>query len=831
MESEVLSIVPFAENAASAILKARMLSESEALASQQRRLMAMATAIASHQDVDEIFRMVRDTVIESGAADRAGVWIVDGDCLRGTWGTDLEGRLLDEHGSVRPLEEFAVRIQQFEANGTNYWFGSSQTISLPNGGSRDLAPHAIVAIAANRELVGFLSVDTRISLRPLTRETLAVILPFAEQAALAIQNRRIRQEGERIERLQRRLIEIALAIANESDLDETFLMVRNAVMETGIADRAAIWIRHNDEFRGTWGTDHEGQLCDDHHVQFPLGHLGAVLASFAADQTPFWINAWDELVIPGGEIKRDVPHAGIIVRSGSEFLGYIGLDTSRTVRPLTPSALQTLVPFAEQVALAVIKDRIRRDAQRIELRQRRLTELAMMVSVQVPLTDIFKFIRSVIMELGDVDRVGIWIVDGDYLHGTWGTNELGELEDEQHRRHAINDASFLDPSLYGSGKPLTFCPIPSIGKSDGTVAHDVPRAIIQLRADDELLGIVSIDNLLTMRPISEQEVGPLLQFFEQVPVALLKAKLVRDRNRILIQQQRLIDMAVMISGDEELEQILLLLRDSLLEMDIVDRVGIFLVDGELLRGTWGTDEDGNAVVEKHLWTKMSEVRARYSELFADEAPFHLRDIAVTFRDGRVKDPVRQAIVPLRAGGQIVGLVTSDTSITNRPMTAETLSPLLQFCEQASVAIVKSKLLEERGRLVDQQRRLMQIAVAITENRDLDTICQMIRDTIVDLKFVDRAGFWIIDGDTMVGTWGTDVHGQRFDERGERMPISFLARRFPGVFDGSERFIIHESASDQLEDGTVVPEVPQAFVPLRAGGELVGILIIDNLFSR
>ena len=830
LDSEVVNILPFAENAAIAILKQRIFAERQELVQRQAQLMAMSTAIASETDVDEIFRMVRNAIVDSGAVDRAGVWIVDGNVVRGTWGSDLAGQILDEHHMTRPIDNYASRFLESESEGRTYWFGPEANISMPTGGTRTVVAHAVIAMRANGRLVGFISVDTRNTLRTINEATLAMIVPFADQAAIAIQNRQIRVMGEQIEQRQRRLIELALGIANEEDLDSTFRRVRDAVHEMHEADRVAIWIREGDQIRGTWGTGHDGTVSDDHHLVFPIGHLESVMASFSQDQVPYWINEWTSIELPDGETKYAVPHAGIVLRSGAEFLGFIGLDMAQTMRPFTADAIQSMVPFAEQVAMAIVKNRLRRDAQRAELKQQRLTDIAMMVTSNEPLDEIFRHLRSTILELAKVDRVGIWTLDGDFVHGTWGTTTEGELEDERHRRHSIRDAGWLEPELFSEDRPFSIAPIESLGIGEGQIVENVPRAVIQLRAGPELLGIVSIDNLLTKRPIVESEVADLLQFFEQISVALMKAKLQRDSSRIQRQQERLVEMAVMISGDQELSDILLVLRSSLLEMGIVDRVGIWIVDGELLRGTWGTDGYGQPWDERHQWTKMDDVRERYRDLMAGVVPFHTRDITAAFPDGRTVYPVRQAILPLRAGGRVVGLVTVDTAVSGRPLTEETIQPLLQFCEQAAVAIVKSKLWDERGRMVEQQRRLMEIAVAITENEDRNTVCRMIRDTIIDLKFVDRAGFWIIEGDRMLGTWGTGTDGERLDERGLEMPLSHLSEKFPALFDGSVRYQIHECVSVVLEDNSVVEGVPQAFVPLRAGGELVGLLIMDNLFS-
>jgi GAF domain-containing protein len=480
-ETAVQELLPFATNAALAIQKARLVADRDRMVVNQRRLMEVAAAIAGEEDLDEIFLKIRNAVMELGVVDRAGVWLLDGDVMRGTWGTEDDGTLRDERNKTRPIGQFAERIADFNENQTPYWFNEVRTVQLRGGESEQRVPHAMVALRAGREILGFLSVDTSITHRLIPMDSLAMLVPFAEQAAVAAWNRRLRDRSDRILRQQQSLVRLAVAIADEEDLDETCLMVRNAIKDLDVADRVAVWLRDGDQIRGTWGTTNANGLADDRHIRFPVDHLANEVAALEADGSAYWSNVWLEFRYEDGRTTTNVPHAGVALRTGSEFLGFIGLDTSLTFRPLKPELLALVVPFAEQLSAAIVKARIREERRQAEVYNRRLTEIAMMTSSNRDLDEIFLVVRNTVIELGVVDRVGVWVVEGDGVRGTWGTDNDGGLTDERNIRYRTTELSWHNPALFSGEQEYLVRNIPFTTGADGQRREDVPRVIVPMR--------------------------------------------------------------------------------------------------------------------------------------------------------------------------------------------------------------------------------------------------------------------------------------------------------------------------------------------------------------
>ena len=146
---------------------------------QQRRLMELSTAICANQDLGIIFRMLRNAIVEEGKMDRAGVFILEGDHLRGTVGTETYQNHL-------------------EANAPYWIVPSTETVEMPDGSVRTGYPNGGIPLIAGGEILGIIFMDRLHSGQAITCEEMERLVPFANQTATAIQNatlfRRVNEE-------------------------------------------------------------------------------------------------------------------------------------------------------------------------------------------------------------------------------------------------------------------------------------------------------------------------------------------------------------------------------------------------------------------------------------------------------------------------------------------------------------------------------------------------------------------------------------------------------------------------------------------------------------
>ena len=225
-----------------------------------------------------------------------------------------------------------------------------------------------------------------------------------------------------------------------------------------------------------------------------------------------------------------------------------------------------------------------------------------------------------------------------------------------------------------------------------TVAEPLDLAGTALRVRGEMIGIIYFDNLLTRRPISISDIEEIMPFADQAGVAIANARLLIERERMVTRRRRLLETATAINAELSLDEILLLVRDAVVENGDFDRAGIYTIDNETIQGAWGTDAQGNRRAEHDF--KVS--RAEWQEKLA---PFEGSTLQYQIINRGAKQPVNdettpKAMIALRAGGDLIGLLFVDNLITGRDIQEENVALLLGLTEQAAAAICNIRLIAE-----------------------------------------------------------------------------------------------------------------------------------------
>jgi len=495
------------------------------------RLFVSLTGSATRcEDLDRILLLIRDLIVNECGFDRAGVFSYDAvtEIMQGAWGTDQQGQpevisdqrfqvpcptAKDFHGESALSRSFSLERYDFQDVG-------------PHGGvDTDHAfNHATVFLRTSNELVGCITIDNLLTNRPVTERHIVALIPFAEHAALVVSNAKMRSERVSAIRQQRRLMEISLAITSNDDPDMVLKMARNAIMEIGLLDRVALWVVRDFTAYGTWGTDEGGNLKDEHGMSFPIEPGGKYFKSFDHPDHPFTIDTV-MLKDPNDGHPIEVSHAFLPLRVDDEVIGIITIDMLLTLRKITPAMLVPAVAIADQAAVAVQKSRLLAHSEAVVRQQKLLMEIAVAVAGNVDTDKLFRMVRDAILETGVVDRVGVFLVEGGDALGTWGTDQFGEPRDEHETRFSLKDFSLKYPKCLIGDAPYELDDTHSVKFRDGTIHTDIPFGVIPLRADNELVGIVVADTLLTRRKLTSENLDLILPLVRQAAVVVQKTRL------------------------------------------------------------------------------------------------------------------------------------------------------------------------------------------------------------------------------------------------------------------------------------------------------------------
>jgi signal transduction histidine kinase/CheY-like chemotaxis protein len=183
----------------------------ETIYHRQERLMEISAAVSSNKDPEIIFGLVRDSLVNVDNFDRVGVFVVEGDQLRATVGTDEDGNRADESGTYIDIDDMGVFTDMIRNKIPYVISNYSETLRLKNGELKTGFPNVGISLIAGDELLGVIFADNVLSERPITATSVRAILPFAQQAAIAMQNARLFSQVE-LELKERREAEATLKI-------------------------------------------------------------------------------------------------------------------------------------------------------------------------------------------------------------------------------------------------------------------------------------------------------------------------------------------------------------------------------------------------------------------------------------------------------------------------------------------------------------------------------------------------------------------------------------------------------------------------------------------
>jgi signal transduction histidine kinase len=510
----------------------------------ETRAAQVAVAVGSGAPLKHVLRMVRDAVVEVGGFDRGGVMLYDGrrDSLADYWGTTPAGEPQPHDGALRTVPTDARHpVFAVIRGGADVASVADATRELelrPEDDMYGLKAIAAAGLKLGDELVGVLWVDNLISARPIAKEDLDWLAEAARQFSVAVLAARVASLRTQHVALARRLTRFGELIASEAELDAVLRDLRDAVTETHPLDRAAIYIRlpNTNRFMGTWGTARDGSVEDlhDQELQIPE-EPDAPMNRLIRGEIPYVLEE-DHTALhrlgPDNPMYGVRAHCVLAMRAGDATVGLMVGDNLLTGAPITEEDIVALLPFAEHAALAVRLSRLQSQLAARVAQLRRLGRIASAITANSELSEMLRMVRDGIVESGLFDRAGVWLHDPDtgMIRGAWGTDRQGRLEDLRDVEVPL-DAESPVPlhRVLRSEVPYLLTEDSSALGPEHTPAHmrNVrAHAAVAMRAGERSIGAITVDNLLTGRPITADDVELLIPFVEQAAAAVLNSRLI-----------------------------------------------------------------------------------------------------------------------------------------------------------------------------------------------------------------------------------------------------------------------------------------------------------------
>lgn len=104
-----------------------------------------------------------------------------------------------------------------------------------------------------------------------------------------------------------RFVDVSIQITMEQDPDKACRLVREAILQFELVDRVAIFVRDAHLSKGTWGTDHNGCLRDEHHKGhwFPVDHLRDMIEQAERGDETVFLDPTPLLRLENGDLRTD----------------------------------------------------------------------------------------------------------------------------------------------------------------------------------------------------------------------------------------------------------------------------------------------------------------------------------------------------------------------------------------------------------------------------------------------------------------------------------------------------------------------------------------------
>lgn len=326
------------------------------------------------------------------------------------------------------------------------------------------------------------------------------------------------------------------------------------------------------------------------------------------------------------------------------------------------------------------------------------------------------------------DRVGIFIYNPERhsMDATLGTDTQGQLEEKWGRSFSLSDGEIF-PRLVEKPDSIyfthNFSAEHGTGEDDDMVGVK-DYAAVAAWAGEKPIAFLCVDNLVTGRPISEEQLEALRLFSGYAGLAIENAKLNQvlqneleeqklqeereARRRAMLEKvvrlgkwvtpltsSEIVEVSGVTSVNDlrtTLERIWHSIHDEL----GFDRLGIFLYNPERnsFDGTLGTNIQGQITEEWDISFLSSEIEIFTRLLQRPDALYFSHDYAVENQikeDSNMYGVKDYAAVAAWAGEKPIAAISVDNLITNRPITNEELEALRLFAGYAGLAIENARL--------------------------------------------------------------------------------------------------------------------------------------------
>jgi GAF domain-containing protein/anti-sigma regulatory factor (Ser/Thr protein kinase) len=741
-------IETFVDQLAVALENARLLKETkESLERQTATSEVLASISRSAFDLDTVLATIAERAVILAHAEAVTIHRREGEeLIVAAFGADA-ARLLPgvAVGERQPLGEGSVvgrailRGHSVAVADTRRDAGLSQDAPISRVG---------IPILRDGEAIGAIGLGRNTG--PFTEPEIALVVTFADQAAIAIENVRLFNETKEALAQQTAVADVLRVIGSSVfDLQPTLDAIVVAARRLCDADGAVIWRPNGDEWGFAAGAG-AGHRLSGEHFRLELAPE-TVLARCVAQRTTIHSRDARRDGLPDPDELRTrlaVP----VLRSGE--VAAVIIVTREAAGGFSDREVDLVQTFADQAAIAIENVRLFNETTE-SLEQQTATSDILKVIATSP-TEVQPVLDAIAQNAARVcgaSDAHVYRVDGDRLRQAAHFGPIPGLEPGEslpldrgsvigrsivdrlaiHTRDAATD---LDPAEYPISVQLQ-------RRWGYRTALSVP-----LLRDGVAIGGIAIRRT-EVRPFTPKQVELLQTFAAQAVIAIENVRLFNETKEALERQTALAGILKVISqSPTDVQPVLDAIAESAARFCAAEDVAVGFMDSELwhIRAHHGPVElnvDRIARIEPTFVAGRSMIERR---------TIHVPDLqaaADEYPEGAAASPTTRAIVAtplLSAAGPIGALFLRRTEAT--PFTAHQVELAETFAAQAVIAIENVRLFNETKGSLERQTALAEILRVISRSpTDVQPVLDAIAESAARFCAAEDVSVGLMDGET------------------------------------------------------------------------------------
>ncbi|MCH7843311.1 MAG: GAF domain-containing protein, partial [Chloroflexi bacterium] len=779
-DDEVSLLTAFADQAALALDKARLLNEAERERGRLATLNDVVSDLATTMDFEAVSQKITDSSRSLIAARIAIIFQLD----ESTENLSLISVSGDSHprftqdfsladlGSIRSLaarKRQTLVMTDLLADERLTHTEEQKTVL------EQLDTRAFVAVPfiVQDRVTGVLTVGD-LTGRVFTDDEIQLTEAFADQAALALDKARLLKEAETERERSDALYQISNKLAGAHDTDEVLDLIVNEAARLVGASGAYIRLLEGDLLvpsaatRSTAGlvTGTDGSQFDISVGEGLMGHVMATKKPWATENV-----AEEQLLAPERRLAVQelgfLSGASVPLLANGRSIGVLAVMDSR-IRRFTDDEISLLSAFADQASLALEKARLLNEAEARERQAIQLYEVTTQLASNHDLASVLELITQQAVELTggrgglllryDESRGGL-VVATEHNFGTeevWklvvraGEGNAGRAYVE---RRAVSTNDLLSDSSVAYSNEDSQKIVNDMAAEWGVVAVVAAPIIIQ----DEVYGILEVV-FDQHRDFTPEEINLVQNLADSAAVAINNARFIEDTQRARDEATQLYEITEQLASANDMDTVLDLITAKATELLGSNGSAIFRFDeasGSLLYAK--THNKATVLLEQYSAKPGLGINGL---AFQERRPFWSSDITTDQSLNRTEGDALRAIeeagvravlaVPIVVRDQPYG-VLNVSYLESHEFTDAEIGLLEALADSAAVAIGNARFIEETQQARDEAEarereatQLQEVTSQLASSTDMDAVLDLITARAVDLFECGAAGIFEYD---------------------------------------------------------------------------------------